>query len=81
MGCADVVGGTISDGGTCDAVNNRIVWTVGTAAAPLAHGSDQTLTYQVAVPSSVGVSTTFTNHAGVVSYQTPTNLTRARIRR
>ena len=64
----------ISDGGTCvDAPfpgQDRIQWTV----PSLAQAATKTLTYTVAVPTSIGPARSLVNHAGVRSFQTQSNL-------
>ncbi len=63
----------ISDGGTCvDApfpAQDRIQWSI-----PLAKAATKMLTYKVLVPTTVGPFRTLTNHAGVRSFQTLSNL-------
>ncbi len=64
----------ISDSGTC--VNNvfpstdRIVWTI----PSLTQAATKKLTYSVVVPASIGPARTLTNHAGVRSFQTLSNV-------
>ncbi|WP_395690404.1 isopeptide-forming domain-containing fimbrial protein [Nocardioides sp.] len=65
IACSDLVVGSISDGGTCNAGANRIEWSgidIGVAAAT-------TLTYQVTVPTGVSPAQSFVNTAGVVEYE------------
>jgi fimbrial isopeptide formation D2 family protein/uncharacterized repeat protein (TIGR01451 family) len=64
MTCADIQAGTISDGGTCNALANRLQWT----GIPVAHGATTSLTYVVVVPAGVSPDQTFINTAGVVEY-------------
>ena len=60
--CADLVGGSISDGGTCSA--GRLQWT----DIDIAVAASKTLTYQVVVPAGVSPAQTFVNRAGVIEY-------------
>ncbi len=60
--CADVVIGSISDGGSCNPLTDRIEWTtVALGAAPAA----KMLTYRVTMPADIAPDTTFVNVAGV----------------
>ncbi len=78
--CAQI--SNISNGGSCN--TGRITWPVQTIPASIG-GADTTpddhttapltLTYDLTVPGDVGPSETFTNTAGVATYQAATNTT------
>lgn len=65
ISCADV--SAISNSGTCDAINNRIVWT---GIGVLANAST-TLTYKVLIPQGPAPGDVITNTAGVRTYESP----------
>jgi fimbrial isopeptide formation D2 family protein/uncharacterized repeat protein (TIGR01451 family) len=70
IACADVQLGSISDGGTCNVVGNRIEWSsipVGVAPAT------KMLTYKVTIPTAVSPDVSFVNTAGVVEFTYITN--------
>jgi len=69
IACSDVQAGTISDGGTCNALSGRLEWT----GVDLAAAASKTLTYKVKVPVGVSPDQTFVNTAGVVEYTYDTN--------
>lgn len=71
--CAMVVGGSITNGGTCNAAQNRIEWSGITIPANTAAGS-LTLTYHVAIPDIFAPGTVLPNTAGVRQYQAVTNI-------
>jgi large repetitive protein len=67
--CSDLVGGSISNGGTCEA-GNIIVWKGLTVAKEATLPS---VTYEVTLPSDVAPNQTYINEAGVRQFQSPTN--------
>ncbi len=71
--CADVVSKSISDRGSCTGAT--ITWSDVSipAGAAVVTGSQKTLTYDVKVPDTVTVGTTYTNRAGVRTYFGPSN--------
>lgn len=70
---------SVSDGGSCPvSPGTRVVWPTSAAISVLAgasigSGSQKTLTYGVAIPTTVEPGHTFVNTAGVRSYQAATN--------
>lgn len=63
VSCADVA--PISDGGTCNVVQNRIEWTgVGVLA-----GGSKTLTYTVSIPDGLTSGDVLINNAGVRQFE------------
>jgi fimbrial isopeptide formation D2 family protein/uncharacterized repeat protein (TIGR01451 family) len=62
----------ISNGGSCDDVNNRVVWE-GAAALAVAAGATEVLTYAVTVPPGIAPRETMTNQAGVRTFTAATN--------
>lgn len=68
IACSDV--SAISDGGTCDAGNGRIVWT----GIDVAADGTRKLTYNVTIPGTFGPQATLVNRAGVRGYQSTSNL-------
>jgi uncharacterized repeat protein (TIGR01451 family)/fimbrial isopeptide formation D2 family protein len=70
--CADLLIGSISDGGTCvtSLGGDHIEWTG--LSIPQAT-TDRELTYTITIPSDVGPGLTFDNHAGVVGFDGITN--------
>lgn len=60
--CADVQLATISAGGTCNVVANRLEWT----GIDVAVGATPTLTYKITVPVGVSPGQSYVNTAGVV---------------
>ncbi len=67
--CSDVVGGSISNGGACQA-GNIIVWTGLEVAA---EAEIPSVTYEVTLPTDVAPNQTYVNTAGVRQFQSPTN--------
>jgi fimbrial isopeptide formation D2 family protein/uncharacterized repeat protein (TIGR01451 family) len=67
--CSDLVGGSISNGGTCQA-GNIIVWTGLEVAA---EGEIPSVTYELTLPTDVAPNQTYVNEAGVRQFQSPTN--------
>lgn len=67
--CSDLVGGSISNGGKCEA-GNIIVWKGLTVAKEATLPS---VTYEVTLPSDVAPNQTYVNEAGVRQFQSPTN--------
>ena len=67
--CSDLVGGSISNGGTCEA-GNIIVWKGLTVAK---EATLPPVTYEVTLPSDVAPNQTYINEAGVRQFQSPTN--------
>ncbi|MCP4308066.1 MAG: DUF11 domain-containing protein [bacterium] len=63
---------SISGGGVCVDVANRVEWD-GSAALALPAGGSDTVTYDVTIPSGLGPGETFTNTAGVRTFQSTTN--------
>lgn len=74
--CADVVLGSISDGGSCAQIplttNYRITWDAADAILVPANGT-KNLTYAVTVPQGLPPVANLTNTAGVVQYERDTN--------
>ncbi len=70
--CSDVVPGSISNGGACDAANGWIQWDPSDNIT-VAGGSTINLTYRVTVPSGISAGATLTNTAGVRQYTGATN--------
>lgn len=68
--CSDI--SDISDGGECD--SGRVHWDPADAVAVPANGST-TLTYKLTLPPQLAPGFTLTNHAGVRSYRSSTNIT------
>ncbi len=86
--CADVVAGSITDGGTCSSINNRITWGETELGSPqpavevpgfneTASGEttkgQRVLHYSVKVPSTINPGTTLENKSGVRRYTSATN--------
>jgi large repetitive protein len=67
--CSDLVGGSISNGGECQA-GNIIVWTGLEVAA---EAEIPSVTYEVTLPTDVAPNQTYVNTAGVRQFQSPTN--------
>lgn len=67
IACADVVGASISNGGSCG--SNRIDW----SGLSVAAGVTLTLSYQVHMPAGIAPRQSFVNHAGVRQYVGATN--------
>ncbi len=67
--CAEV--GSVSPGGACDGANLWIQWDAITVSA----GGSMSLSYDVTYPADIGAGESFTNNAGVRSYQSDTNRT------
>jgi len=68
IACTDV--GAITDGGSCDAGNRRIVWNGLTVSAL----GTRKLTYAVTIPGTFGPQVTLVNRAGVRGYRSATNV-------
>ncbi len=74
--CASVA--NISNGGSCAASSGGIttpvvVWNLPATDIIAAGASRLPLTYDVTIPAGVSVAQTYTNTAGITSYQSPTN--------
>ena len=71
IACADVFPGSISDGGACNAAQNRIEWTLPADIAP--SGGTKQLNYDVIIPSASRPEQNYVNTAGVRRYESATN--------
>jgi fimbrial isopeptide formation D2 family protein/uncharacterized repeat protein (TIGR01451 family) len=65
--CADVVGGSISNSGTC--TSGHLDW----SGLSVAAAATTTVSYQVHMPSGIAPRQSFVNHAGVRTYDGATN--------
>lgn len=63
---------SISNGGVCDDVSNRIVWDGGNVF-PVAAGATVALTYDVTIPTGIAPNETLGNLAEVTSFTSDTN--------
>lgn len=70
--CADVVGGSISNGGACDAANDWIQWDAADGI-DVAIGATANLTYDVLLPTGISAGASLINTAGVRTFTAPTN--------